>query len=93
MYQPLPSSLTIKKSEIDGLGLFATQDIEKGSNLGLSHFYWGTTLMRTPLGGFYNHSDDPNVIKEKTDSRLFLVTLRDIKAGEEITCSYTFYKV
>lgn len=93
MYHPLPSMLTIRPSEIEGLGLFATEDIAKEYNLGMSHFYWGETLMRTPLGGFYNHSDDPNIEKIRTDSRFFIVTLRDIKAGEELTCTYTFYKI
>jgi len=36
-YKPLPDNLTIKKSPIDGLGLFATKDIEVGTNLGVSH--------------------------------------------------------
>ena len=27
MYRPLPDSLTVKNSEIHGLGLFATKDI------------------------------------------------------------------
>ena len=36
-YKPLPKSLTIKQSNIDGLGLFATVDIEKNTTLGVSH--------------------------------------------------------
>ena len=31
MYRPLPKELTIKNSAIEGLGLFATQDIKKNS--------------------------------------------------------------
>ena len=49
--------------------------------------------MRTPLGGFYNHSDDPNIEKIQKDSRFFIVATRDIWPGEEITCRYTFYEV
>jgi len=30
-YKPLPDSLTIKKSEIEGLGIFATKDIKKNT--------------------------------------------------------------
>ena len=29
MYKPLPDSLTIKDSKIEGLGLFATEDISE----------------------------------------------------------------
>jgi len=29
MYKPLPKTLTIKNSPIEGLGLFATEDIKK----------------------------------------------------------------
>ncbi len=35
MYKPLPESVTIKPSGINGLGLFANQDINKGTNMGL----------------------------------------------------------
>jgi hypothetical protein len=29
MYKPLPKNLTIKKSNINGLGIFATEDIKE----------------------------------------------------------------
>jgi len=35
MYKPLPESLTIKQSGINGLGLFATEGIAQGTNLGM----------------------------------------------------------
>ena len=93
-YRPLPESLTIKTSSIDGLGLFATQDIPKGMNLGRSHIKVYTETVRTPLGGFYNHSDDPNCKKVPVgQTKWNLVTKRDIKAGEEITVKYSFYKI
>lgn len=93
MYEPLPPCVTIDKSEIHGLGLFATRDIPADIELGMSHFYWGEQLQRTPLGAFYNHSDEPNVVKIRRDSRFFLLTTKDILPGEEITCKYTFYEV
>jgi len=92
-YRPLPDCVTIGKSSIEGLGLFCTKPISAEEEIGMSHFYWGTELQRTPLGAFYNHSDKPNVIKKQRDSRFFLHALRDIWPGEEITCSYTFYEV
>lgn len=97
-YKPLPDCLTIKESEIEGLGLFAKEDISKDYVLGMSHFTKkGDSMHRKPLGGFYNHSDTPNCKKIETVvtdvTFYYLVTLRDIKAGEEITCKYTFYKI
>ena len=62
-YRPLPSCLTIKESTIDGLGVFAKEDIPKGSDLGLTHLYdfsFKDGFIRTPLGGFINHSNEPN---------------------------------
>ena len=90
-YRPLPDNLTIGISEIEGLGLFATEFIPAGTELGMSHFYWGETLMRTPLGAFYNHSDEPNIEKYQKDSRFFLIAIEDIEPLEELVCEYTFY--
>ena len=105
-YTPLPESLTIKQSGIDGLGLFAKEDIGQGTNLGMSHVAIGSGIIRTPMGGFINHSGDANTVKVElkingSDDPLLkiatkkwnLVTLQDIKKGEELTVKYTFYKV
>ena len=34
-YRPLPSNLTIKLSDIEGFGIFATENIDKKTDLGL----------------------------------------------------------
>ena len=87
--------------------------------------------IRTPLGGFYNHSNDPTVIRmvsdflprlnfgdiidpsmtgkkikdgktdrenmyynlhEKIDAKyMFMVSAKDIKAGQELTANYNLY--
>ena len=100
MYRPLPDSLTIKQSKVNGLGLFAKESIKQGTNLGTTHVKVNGTIIRTPLGGFINHSNDPNCVKvELQDDETLktkkwtLVTLRDIKEGEEITLRYTFYNI
>ena len=102
MYKPLPSSLTIKTSKVNGLGLFAEEDIAQGTNLGMTHLKIGDTIFRTPLGGFINHSNTPNCTKAEVrttaetlliDKKWKLVTTQDIKKGEELTLKYTFYKV
>ena len=110
-YRPLPNCLTIRESGIDGLGVFAVEDIAGGSDLGVTHLYdfsFKDCFIRTPLGGFINHSEEPNCMmvhvedyeglvlpyhniqrKKATDRKL--VTIRDIKKGEELTVSYTIY--
>ena len=134
MYRPLPDGLTIKNSPIEGLGLFATVTIKKNSFIGVTHIrdeQFENKYIRTPVGGFYNHSNEPNVIRmvsdvlprlkfgdavdpkknireekdkkeslddifyhlqEKSDAKyMFLISLKDIKAGEEITANYNLY--
>ena len=98
MYKPLPESLTIKTSKVNGLGLFAQEGIAQGTNLGISHIKFGEEIFRTPLGGFINHANECNAVKvelrdEKFTKKWSLVTLRDIKKGEEITLRYTFYNI
>ena len=64
MYRPLPDCLTIKKSPIEGLGLYATKDIKANTFLGITHILdenFENNYIRTPLGGFYNHSNNPNI--------------------------------
>ena len=93
MYQPLPHELEIKVSKIHGSGLFAKEDIDDNTKIGLGWLVVGAELIRTPLGGFINHSDNPNTIQEKVDDKYYLYSIRDIKKGEEITLKYTFYSV
>ena len=134
MYRPLPDGLTIKNSPIEGLGLFSTIDIKKNSFIGITHVrdeQFENIYIRTPIGGFYNHSNDPTVIRmvsdvlpklkfgdfvdtdintrklkdgkndrenmyynlhEKSDAKyMFMVAIKDIKAGEELAANYNLY--
>ena len=105
MYKPLPENLRLGFSDIHDIGVFAKEAIPRATNLGMTHLQFGKNLIRTPLGGFLNHSDDPNCEKvklkftneDKKPSYIFnkwnLVTLKDIKEGEELTLTYTFYKL
>jgi len=103
MYKPLPESVTIKRSGINGLGLFADQDIKQATNLGITHIKIEDTIIRTPLGGFINHANEPNCAKvelmangnqgETFKKKWNLVTLKDVKKGEVLTLRYTFYHV
>ncbi len=130
MYKPLPDCLTIKKSPIEGLGLYASKKIRANSFIGLTHVRdknFENGYIRTPLGGFYNHSNEPNVRRgvsdvlpklkcgEQIDESLdvsqipdgkasrenlypniegkymFIVTIKEIKPGEELTANYNLY--
>jgi len=97
MYSPLPDSITIKESTIQGLGLFAKENISKDEVLGVIHIPIPKEkdgYHRTPLGGFGNHSDNPNCNKIlMEDGSWWLTTNQNIMAGEEITWCYTIYSI
>ena len=101
MYKPLPDSVVVRESSIHGYGLYATAPIKKGFHLGVSHVYAPGLeggYLRTPVGGFINHSDEPNCIKiespeESVLTYYSLVTARDISQDEELTVKYTLYNV
>ena len=96
MYRPLPKQVTIKKSYIEGLGLFASENIPMNSKLGISHVKderFEDGYIRTPLGGFVNHSDIPNCEFYKDDGDYILWTIRPINIGHELTAEYWLYNV
>lgn len=93
-YSPLPDFLTIKESDIDGLGLFAKENIDRGVDLGVSHVHHHKFLngyIRTALGGFVNHSEEPNCKLVDYKTMMHLYTTEAIKAGEELTLKYKLY--
>ena len=97
-YKPLHTALTIKESTIQGLGVFASKAIPKETYLGITHVcnqevglrYFTQGVIRTPLGGFLNHSEEPNSHIEKShDGDIWrLVTLSDIPVNQEILIKY-----
>ena len=134
MYRPLPDGLTIKNSPIEGLGLFTNVEIKKNTFIGITHIrdeQFDNKYIRTPLGGFYNHSNNPTVMRmvsdflpklkfgdivdpemagkqikdgktdrenmyynlqDKIDAQyMFMVSIKDINAGEELTANYNLY--
>jgi len=95
-YKPLPEELTIRESTIEGLGLFTTKDVPKGHVFGISHVQdkkFPDGFIRTPLGGFYNHSDSPNTLAYIDGRYIFLKTSKAVKEGEEITAHYWIYNI
>ena len=94
MYRPLPKFLTIKESSIEGLGLFATSDISSPVELGITHVQnkrFQDGFIRTPLGGFINHSTTPNCELIDHLENKYLRVIKDIQAGEELTVTYNLY--
>tara|TARA_R110002167_G_scaffold9799_6_gene45263 strand:- start:20868 stop:21203 length:336 start_codon:yes stop_codon:yes gene_type:complete len=98
-YKPLPDYLSIGPSSIHGAGLFATEDIPGDIEVGISHAYdpnFQHDYIRTPLGGFINHNDNPNCAliddNENTDYKK-IKTIRKIEAGEELTLKYSLYNI
>ena len=96
LYRPLPQCLTISQSEIQGLGLFATCNIEKDTEFGITHIRdrrFQDGYIRTPLGGFFNHSEYPNAEAYMNQDFIKLRSIRGIKEGEEITVRYWLYNI
>jgi SET domain-containing protein len=93
-YRPLPEFLEIRRSGIQGQGVFTLVPLSPQDVLGLSHSYLyrgsSTTplLIRTPLGAFINHSSEPNCQIIVSEDDWYLITLRDIEPLEELTIDY-----
>lgn len=95
-YRPLPKEVTVKPSLIEGLGLFAIENLEKNHEFGITHVYdsqFENNYIRTPLGAFFNHSDNPNCECYVEGRFLKLKTIRKITAGEELTVKYWLYEI
>ena len=105
----------VDNSPINRQGLFAAQDITKGTRIiayigekisraesarrlqagnayifPLNYRYAldGETLANTAR--YINYSCDPNCVVEKTHDTLWIVALRDIKEGEELSYNYGY---
>jgi hypothetical protein len=103
-WRPLPDFLTIKESKIEGLGIFATKDIQDGADLGISHVYddrFPDGYIRLPIGAFINHHEMPNckAIVSESDpllgklKHIRIISIKDIEKGEEITLDYIINKL
>lgn len=91
-YRPMPKALTIKNSPIDGLGLFATEDIPVGA-IFLDHptHLYAEECFRLNFGGFINHSRTPNaiIIKDVATSKGYLKIVAPVASNDEITVDYS----
>ena len=96
-YRPLPRKLYIDSSPIEGNGLFTSSDIPKDNELGITHIKndsgdFHSDFIRTPLGGFVNHSENSNCMLFECGNYLKMKTTKTIKEGEELTLSYSLYE-
>ena len=66
--------------------------IPKDTTIGMTHIEVGNDLIRTPLGGFINHSEEPNCERKQHNNRWFLKTIQDIDRNRELTLRYSMYK-
>ena len=92
-YRPLPRGVALAPSEIHGVGVVATRDWKGQHFIGVGwveHPSFQDGLIRTALGGFMNHSDEPNCERRRDSNRGIwrLWTLREIAKGEELTIRY-----
>mgnify|MGYP003147558979 CR=1 FL=1 len=97
-YKPLPKKLYIKNSSIHGQGLFTDKKLKTGVVLGLSHIKlangnFDNNLIRTPLGGFLNHSEEPNCELIESQVAYYLTVIKNIKPGEESPVKSQWYEV
>lgn len=98
-YKPLPDFLTIKKSDIHGLGLFSKKFIPEGTELGISHLHnenFPDNYLRLPLGGFINHHEMPNCVAkyfEEPEKHIKIYSIKDIPSGKELTVKYIINKL
>ena len=103
-WRPLPDQITIKESKIEGLGIFATENLPPNTDLGISHVYdqrFPDNYIRLPLGAFINHHEMPNcraIVSESHETlgeikHIRIITDKSILSGEELTLNYIINKL
>jgi hypothetical protein len=94
---PVYKSIQIGPSKIHGKGVFSQEPIAKGDVIGVSHIRKNFTkngqqyqapFPSTQLGGYYNHSESPNIQEVDNNDHILLLAKRNINPGEELTSNY-----
>ena len=84
----------IDKSNIDGQGVIASQNIKKGELIGTAITDEAAVVgevhhdTRTRLGQKLNHQDKENAIQKSENNALNVYAKNSISEGEEITINY-----
>lgn len=91
-YRPLKPGLYIETDIDQEMKVITNFKILSNSNLGKSHMKFNGELIRLEIGAFLNHSLNPNCIitdiGQLDKPYYYLVSIRDIEAGEELTVDY-----
>jgi SET domain-containing protein len=90
-HNPLPDEVFIAESQIHGHGIFAAKQIPKGFDFGITHVAdsrFDNGFIRTPFGGFINHSFTPNCRLYEIEDTLHIKTIKQIDEGEELSIDY-----
>tara|TARA_R110000765_G_scaffold397513_1_gene491683 strand:- start:136 stop:480 length:345 start_codon:yes stop_codon:yes gene_type:complete len=93
---PYPSKkYSIKKSDIQGKGVFASKNYKKGELVGLAVTDEEAVTdvvnfrdARTQLGKYLNHQSKENAALKSENNTLNIYTKNAITKGEEITVNY-----
>ena len=81
---PLPESVRMGESPIEGQGLFSASAISAGTRIMPAR----VSGKRTAAGRFVNHSPEPNVVMAPEEGDIVMVALRDVVEGEELVSDY-----
>ena len=87
----------VDKSNIEGQGVFATENIKKGMVIGDAYNIVGQVNDKyiagdiTILGLMHNHSLTPTARPELYNDTIYFEAIKNIKKGTEITCDYNEY--
>ena len=85
----------VKKSDINGKGVFASKNFKKGELVGIAVTDEEAVTdtknfrdARTKLGKYLNHQSKENAALKSENNTLNIYTKADIKKGDEITVNY-----
>lgn len=87
----------IRDSDIEGQGVFATENIKKNCVIGPAYTVIGELNDQyiagdiTILGLMHNHSVTPTARPEMYNNTIFFEAIDNITVGEEVTCDYNEY--
>lgn len=94
-HSPLPENIYLGESKIHGMGLFAKVPISKDFDFGITHVAddrFSNGYIRTPFGGFINHSFTPNCMVYEDGDTLKIKTIIDIEKdlGQCLARNYNY---
>ena len=88
--ESLSKKYYISSSEIHGQGVFANKDIYPGEeiDIGINFIFSIFPTVTNYFGDFINHSWTPNGQLDYRYGKWYLIAIKKIKTGQEITMNY-----